>query len=223
MSIKKKYKFAVIATDIVIFTVAEDSLKVLLIKMKKHPFEGYWAAPGGLVKPRESVDSSAERNLKEKTGLSGVYLEQLYTFGRVARDPFGRVVSVAYYALIPSGGIKLKTTKEYEDVKWFEVRGLPKLAYDHREIIAMAIARLQERLGSTNVAYSLLPRQFTLTGLQKVYEIILGRKLDKRNFRKKFLSTSLIRRIGHKTSGGAHRPAELYEFTSHTLKTADML
>lgn len=219
----KKYKFTVIATDVVIFTIQEDQLRVLLIKMKKRPYLGFWAAPGGLVKPTESVDEAAVRHLADKTGVKTVYLEQLYTFGRVDRDPFGRVVSVAYFALIPSAGVKLKTTSEYEDVAWFSVEDLPKLAYDHREIIETAVERLKAKLEYTNIVYSLMPKEFTLGGLQHVYEIILDRKLDKRNFRRKFLSLNLIEKVGRKREGEAHRPAELYCFKKRKPQMVEIL
>ena len=191
--IQKKYTFAVIASDVVIFTIRENKLNVLLIKMQKEPFkENYWAAPGGLIKPSESVETSAQRNLFEKTGVRNVYLEQLYTFGDIDRDPFGRVVSVAYFALIPSDAIRLKTTKEYGDVQWFEIDRLPKLAYDHKQIIATACERLQKKLEYSNIAYSLLPKKFPLSELQRTYEIILKKRLDKRNFRKKIFSLGLV-------------------------------
>lgn len=212
-NVAKKYTFAVIATDVVIFTVQEGQMKVLLIQMKKAPFTGQWAAPGGLVKPNESVDKAAERQLVAKTGVRNVYLEQLYTFGKVKRDPFGRVVSVAYFALIPYGGLRLKTTKEYEDVTWFPIKKLPKLAYDHAEIIRYAVERLKSKLEYTNIVYSLLPKEFALSELQGLYEIILGKKFDKRNFRKKILSLPLLKKLGKKRGGDANRPAELYSFT----------
>ena len=211
--VKKKYKFVVMATDVVILTVRSNQLQVLLIKMKKHPFADYWAAPGGLVKPTESVDEAAKRHLKDKTGLKNVYLEQLYTFGQVDRDPFGRVVSVGYFALIPSDGLQLKTTEEYADVSWFPVKKLPKLAYDHREIINSAIDRLKSKLQNTNIVYNLMINEFTLSELQKIYEIILDRRLDKRNFRKKIFSLNLVKKTGRKRIGEANRPAEFYIFT----------
>lgn len=210
--IQPKYKFAVIATDIVIFTVKDNKLQVLLINMKKRPFLGTWAAPGGLVRPLESVDAAAERILKEKTGLADVFLEQLYTFGRVDRDPFGRVVSVAYYALIPNAGLKLATSAEYGGVEWFPVENPPKLAYDHREIINYAVKRLRTKLEYTNAVYGLLPAEFTLGDMQKIYEIILNRQLDKRNFRKKILALKILKATGKKTAGEANRPAALYCF-----------
>lgn len=223
--VEKRYKFAVIASDIVIFTVLEGELQVLLIQMKKKPFTGFWAAPGGLVRANESVDAAARRILRDKTGVSDVYLEQLYTFGRVDRDPFGRVVSVAYTALIPSEGIHLKTTEEHSSVRWFPVSQLSRLqfAYDHREIIRTAIARLRSKLEYSNIVYGLLAKEFTLTELQKTYEIILERKLDKRNFRKKVLLLKLLKKTNKKSSGGAYRPAELYLFVSRKPQAVSVL
>ena len=221
--ISKKYKFAVIATDVAIFTVQDNELRVLLIKMKKSPFTGTWAVPGGLVKPSESVDEGAKRILKEKTGVVNVYLEQLYTFGKVNRDPFGRVVSVAYFALIPSRGVSLQTTEEYADVDWFPVIELPKLAYDHSEVVDCAVNRLKAKLGYTNIVYSLLPSEFTLGELQNIYEIILDRALDKRNFRKKLFSLRLVRKTGKRQIGEANRPAELYAFVSKKMQRAEIL
>ncbi len=171
--VQKKYSHAVIATDVVIFTVHEEQLKVLLIKMKKKPFVGMWAIPGGLVHGKESVDEATQRHLVEKTGVKDVFLEQLYTFGRVNRDPFGRVVSVAYFALIPNAGLKLKTTADYDDVAWFSMKKIPKLAYDHNEILQTAMRRLKAKLGYSTISYSLLPREFTLSQLQHIYEVIL--------------------------------------------------
>lgn len=223
LAVKKKYKFTVVATDVVIFTIKDEKLQVLLIKMKKKPFADCWAGPGGMVKPNESIDDAAKRILKEKSGVSGVYLEQLYAFGKVNRDPFGRVVSVAYFALIPSDSLILKTTKEYGDIKWFPIDKPPKLAYDHREIIECAINRLRNKLGYSNIVYSLLPNEFTLGEFQGTYEIILGKKLDKRNFRKKLFSLNLVKPVGRKKKGMANRPAVLYAFKNKKPRIVGML
>ena len=222
-ALKKLYKYAVIASDVVVFTVSAGKLQVLLIKMKKEPYTDFWAAPGGLVTGNESVDKAASRILQSKTGVKDVYLEQFHTFGEVNRDPFGRVVSVAYLALIPNSDITLKTTGEYADVKWFSVNDLPKLAYDHRKIITQALAQLQLKLATTNIAYSLLPKEFPLSELQATYELILKKKLDKRNFRKKLFSLGLVRPTKGRVVGQAHRPAALYAFTSRSLQTIDLL
>ncbi|OGF26015.1 hypothetical protein A2331_02165 [Candidatus Falkowbacteria bacterium RIFOXYB2_FULL_34_18] len=222
--IKQKYEHAVIATDVVIFRAEENDLQVLLIKMKKKPFFDMWATPGGLVKGDESIDIAAKRNLFDKTGVKNVYLEQLYAFGEVDRDPFGRVVSVAYFALLPQGiKLHLKTTEEHGDVGWFSVDGLPVLAYDHKKIIEMALNRLRAKLAYTNIVYSLLPDEFTLTDLQKIYELILDKRQDKRNFRKKILSLKMIKKTGGKTTGGAYRPAELYKFIKKNPEIVQIL
>ncbi|MBI4121208.1 MAG: NUDIX hydrolase [Parcubacteria group bacterium] len=219
----KKYDYAVIATDVALFTVRNRGLQVLLIKMKKEPYTGKWAMPGGLVKANESVDNAAERILREKGGVRNVYLEQLHTFGRVDRDPFGRVVSVAYTALVPSTKLSLKTTEEYADITWFPVKDAPALAYDHREILETAVERLRAKLGYTNIAQNLLPSEFTLSELQSVYEVVLGKKLDKRNFRKKILAIGLVKGTGKERRGQASRPAELYSFRAKKMKTIEIL
>ena len=223
MATKKKYQFTVVATDVVIFTVEDNTLKVLLIGMNKEPYKDHWALPGGLVKPNESVEESAQRNLQEKTGVKNVYLEQLYTFGEVDRDPFGRVVSVAYYALIPTRGVKLKTSKDYTDIKWFDIKKLPALAYDHQQIVKTAVKRLQAKLEYTNIVYSLLPKEFSLSELQSIYEIILDKKLDKRNFRKKILSLNLLEKTDRVRKGTPNRPAQLYKFKKRKPQIVEII
>ncbi|MFH1523260.1 MAG: NUDIX domain-containing protein [Patescibacteria group bacterium] len=221
--VTKKYKFAVLATDIIIFTIESNKLKVLLIKMKKEPFNNCRAAPGGLIKPSEDIKSAAKRILQDKTNIRNVCLEQLYTFGKVKRDPFGRVVSVAHMALIPSANAGIKTTKEYEEIGWFSVDDLPRLAYDHKEIIELALERLRAKLEYTNIVYGLLPIEFSLSQLQNTYEIILGRKLDKRNFRKKILSLQLVKMTNKTTIGETHRPAILYKFIKRSPQNIQIL
>lgn len=221
--VEKKYPYAVIATDVGIFTIKDHQLHVLLINMKKAPFAGMWAIPGGLVKGEESVDTAARRHLFEKTGVQNVYLEQLATFGEVDRDPFGRVVSVAYMALIASHGLHLSTTSEYGSVQWFNALRSPKLAYDHAEILKTAITRLRARLQYTNIAYTLLPKKFTLTQLQEVYEIILGTTLDRRNFRKKILSLGIIRKTEKRQEGRKNRPAGLYTFVHRSPRFVEIM
>lgn len=212
----KQHKFAVIATDIVIFTIKNNNLCVFLTKVEKEPFKGLWAVPGGLVKPNETVDASAKRNLSEILDIKDLLLEQLYTFGKIDRDPSGRVVSVAYFALIPGSDIKFRMSNNDESVEWFSVSCLPKLAYDHNEMIHFAVERLRAKLTYTNIMFSLLPKEFTLSELQKNYEIILCEKLDKRNFRKKIMALNLVKKTAKKTLGKAHRPANLYQFVKRT-------
>lgn len=218
-----KYQFAAVATDMAILTVIKGRLNILLMKMNKKPYLGFWAVPGGLVKPKESIDEAAKRILAAKGGLKNVYLEQVHTFGQVNRDPFGRVVSVAYYALIPSSGLHLKTKAEDQAVKWFPVKHLPKLAYDHATIVKKITEHLKDKISHSNVVYSLLPEAFTLTELQKIYEIISNRTLDKRNFRKKILALGLISKSGQQLRGQANRPAELYHFLRRTPKNVNII
>ncbi|MFC1598636.1 NUDIX domain-containing protein [Patescibacteria group bacterium] len=203
-----------IAIDNCIFTVKDNELYILLIQMKKVPYNNMWALPGGLVKDSENLDKAAMRILKEETNVANIYLEQLYTFGETDRDPRGRVISVAYFALIPDTNLKLKTIPKYADVKWHKFVDLPKLAYDHNEIAKYAKQRLEWKIEYSNAVWSLLPTKFTLSQLQKVYESILGQELDKRNFRKKIFKLNIIQATGEKTIFGAHRPAMLYKFKS---------
>lgn len=212
-----------VAVDNCIFTIKNGELYILLIQMKKKPFAGVWALPGGLIREREELDAAAKRVLHEETNIQNIYLEQLYTFGDVIRDPAGRVVSVAYLALIPSEELHLKTISKYADVRWWRFSELPRLAYDHNEIAAYAKQRLEWKLEYTNAAWSLLPERFTLTDLQKVYEAILGRKIDKRNFRKKILSLGLLEGAGEKIARGAYRPATSYRFKSKKTRIIDIL
>ena len=217
-----KLKFAVLATDTVLFTFDKGLLKVLLMKVNRPPFfKNHWGAPGGLIHPKETAEQSAKRHIRAKGGIARVALtEQLYTFSRVNRDPRGRVVSVAYLALMPSTDMPAKLPN---GVLWFSVKKLPRLAYDHAEVIAQAIARLRAKLAYTNIAFALLPNEFTLGELQRLYETILGRKLDKRNFQKKFLQLQLIRKTGKKRHMGRSRPAELWRFVEQKQKEVEIL
>jgi len=206
-------KYPIVAVDVVIFTIKDNSLKVILIKMKKKPFAGKWAFPGGRVGLKKSLDEAAKRELFEKTGVKNVYLEQLYAFGDVKRDPFDRVVSVAYYALVDMKRIKrLETTKKYAGIGWFPLNRLPPLAYDHKTMAKMALKKLREKMGYVKIADGLLPYNFTLNELQKVHEIILDKKLDKRNFRRKIFALGIIKPAGKKRGDVPYRPAALYKF-----------
>lgn len=211
-----------VAVDNCIFSVSAGRLEVLLIRLKKSPLAGLWALPGGLIGNRETLDGAAARILEEQTGMSQVYLEQLYTFGRVDRDPAGRVVSVAYFSLVPSG-LRLRASPKYAGVGWRPLGGLPRLAYDHNEIAAYARKRLRWKVQYTNAIWSLLPRRFTLAELQQAYEAVLGRGLDKRNFRRKILSLGLIDSVGEKSRAGAHRPAMLYRFRTRAPRIVEVL
>ncbi len=203
-----------VTVDVAAFTARERKLHVLLIKRGVWPFEGQWALPGGFVQMSEDLNTAAHRELAEETGIAGAeFLEQLYTFGAVGRDPRTRVISVAYYALLPEPSIAPRAGTDAAEAQWWPADTLPPLAFDHAEIVKTALSRLQAKLSYTSVAYALLAPEFTLTELQTVYEIILGRELDKRNFRKKMLSTELLEGLEKQRRGGAHRPAQLFSFT----------
>ncbi len=205
------------AVDVVIFRVDGDALEALLVKIKHGPCRGRWAFPGGLVVLGESLDEAARRELREKTPLSDVYLEQLFTFGAPNRNPARQVVSTAYFALLPATASEPRVGSKYAEAAWFDVTRLPALAYDHASIAAVALERLRAKIGYTNVAYGLLPRAFTLSELQRVYEVIWARPLDRRNFRKKILEAGLVKPL-HRYRRGAHRPAALFAFRERRLR-----
>lgn len=216
----QKLRFAVLATDGVVFALHEGVLFVRLIKVVVPEFAGRWGLPGGLIHPNEVADVAMERHLKEKADLQDPYTEQLYTFSNVGRDPRGRVVSVAYLGLVrpdQMGSMETKITK------WCPVSKVSKLAYDHNEIISVAVERLRARVGYTNIMQFLLPREFTLSELQSTYETVLGRELDKRNFRKKVIELGFVKGTGHQQRGGAHRPADLYRFSEKEVKIVEVL
>jgi len=207
------------AVDVVIFRVNGHALEALLVKIKHGPFRGRWAFPGGLVGLGESLDEAARRELLEKTPIRGIYLEQLFTFGDPARNPVRQVVSTAYFALLPASAAAPQAGTKYAEAAWFDVTHLPVLAYDHDRIAAVALERLRAKIAYTNVAYGLLPRAFTLGELQCVYEVIRGRPLDRRNFRKRVLEAGLVRPL-QRYRRGAHRPAALYAFRQRRLTAA---
>jgi 8-oxo-dGTP diphosphatase len=208
-----------VAVDLVIFTVREGTLQVLLIERGVPPFKGQWALPGGFILEREALEEAARRELEEETGLRDIYLEQLYTFGDPDRDPRGRIISVAYYALTPPSPLHAST--DAAKAAWHPAARPPKLAFDHAKILRMGLERLRAKLGYSTVGFQLLPKQFTLTELQALYEAILERPLDKRNFRKKVLSLDLLKSEGQKRAAGAHRPARLYSFALSRMKILD--
>lgn len=200
-----------LAVLVVIFTVDEGAVKVLLIRRDAPPHAGMWALPGGVLGEGESLDAAAARKLQNETGVRDVYLEQLYTFGDLDGRTPSRAIVVAYFALVHHDRARLRPEKNWEPA-WFDVRCLPELAFDNRRVVDYALERLRNKLEYTNVAYSLLPEEFTLSELQTVYESILGRSLDKRNFRKRMLSLGVIRPTAQTRKVGAHRPARLYAF-----------
>jgi 8-oxo-dGTP diphosphatase len=202
-----------IAVDVVLFAIQGGRLKVLLVKRQQAPFRGAWALPGGLVGAEESIDTAALRELQEETSIANIYLEQLYTFGEPGRDPRGRIVTVAYYALVHWQQFQFRARRRASEADWFPVRRLPPLAFDHRHIVEYALERLRNKVNYTTVGFQALPRRFTLTELQSAYEVILGRRLDKRNFRRKMLQLGILKDTREIRSSGRQRPARLYTFT----------
>jgi 8-oxo-dGTP diphosphatase len=202
-----------VAVVVVILSIVDDDLCVLLIRRSADPFRDFWALPGGLLADGESLDRAAARKLLDETGVHDVYLEQLYTFGELSRGDDGRRgIAVAYFALVQHGQVRLRDSGEWHPA-WHSVYKAPALAFDNNRVVDYAVRRLRSKLEYTNVAYSLLPRQFTLSELQQVYEAILDRELDKRNFRRRMLSLDIIKPAGATRKEGAHRPAQLYTFT----------
>ena len=210
MSTVREYERPSVTTDIVIFSIIEDALHVLLIERANDPFKGRWALPGGFLDKGENLDECARRELAEETGVSGVYLEQLYTFGDVGRDPRGWVVTVGYFALVPEGSLNIAAASDAADAQWFAVDKVPGLAFDHAKILATARDRLISKLGYSTIVFQMMPEEFTLSALQRVYEIIGGAQLDKRNFRKSILGLDVLQETGRRQAQGAHRPAMLY-------------
>lgn len=212
------------SVDNVIFGFDGADLKILLIKRGMQPFEGKWALPGDLVYPNEDLDAAAARVLEQLTGLKGVYLEQVKTFGAVNRHPLGRVITVAYYSLVKISNFKLVPSSFAESAQWHSVSTVNDLAFDHLEILQSCVDSLKRKVRTTPVGFELLPQKFTLTELQQLYEAILRlpqngldkgllkNGLDKRNFRKKVLAMELIVPCDEVQAGVAHRPAKLYQF-----------
>lgn len=212
---------AYVAVDVVILTIDEGALVTLLVKVREGPFAGRWAFPGSLVGVGESLEEVAVREVKAITDRDDVYLEQLRTFGDRDRDPQARVVSTAYLGLMARRE-EPRLSERYADAAWRRVDRLPRLAYDHDEMARVALERLRAKLAYSNIVYGLLPPEFTLGELQGVYEIILGRRLDRRNFRKKILSSGLLVALPRQRHG-AHRPATLHRFTRRRPMIVEML
>jgi 8-oxo-dGTP diphosphatase len=208
-----RYERPSVTVDVVILTVRGGRLEVLLVKRKHWPFEGMWAIPGGFVAPDESLEDAAKRELAEETSVRDVYLEQLYTFGDPGRDPRTRVITVVYYALIRTEQLHVRAADDAADAGWYSMFDLPSLAFDHRKILDYTLTRLQGKLEYTNIGFQLLASEFTLSELQAVYEAILNRSLDKRNFRRKVLQTEILEATEHTRRDGQHRPARCYRFS----------
>jgi len=210
MSYEYEFPHPAVTVDVVVFTIENDDLKVLLIQRDREPFEGEWALPGGFIEIDERLSDAAKRELKEETGVSVNFLEQFYTFGRPDRDPRERIITVAYYALIPSDQLSLAAGDDARDAKLYSTDELPALAGDHESIFRLAKQRVTERLNDAFFAFRMLPETFTMYELRRVHELFLGQEQDKRNFRKKIIALDQIEETGEKRESVRHRPARLY-------------
>ena len=198
--------------DCTIFGFDEFKLKILLVKRDIEPSKGMWALPGGWIFENENTDEAAKRILFEATGVRDLYMEQAGVFGDVNRYPDYRIITVGYTALINPYQYQLQHGPEVSDVKWFDVRSIPELTFDHNHIVDVSLARLKKRIREEPISFELLPRKFTLPEIQSLYEYILDKEFDRRNFRKKILQLNILEKLNEKQKGGAHRAASLYRF-----------
>ena len=209
-----EYPRPALAVDCVVFgaDLEAERLEILLIERDIEPFEGAWALPGGFVRMDESLEDAAARELAEEAGVKDVFLEQLYSFGTPGRDPRGRVISVAYYALVSPRDHEAIASTDARDARWYPANELPPLAFDHEEIVASAYERLRGKVRYKPIGFELLPEKFTLSQLQTLYEVILGEPLDKRNFQRKLHKMGILRDTGELQQGVPHRAARYYSF-----------
>lgn len=207
-----------VAVDAVVFGYEQKELSVLLIKRGVEPFKGSWALPGGLVLENESLEDAVQRELQEETGVTIDYLEQLYTFGVPGRDPRNRVVSVTYFALVSPNNFKISADTDAAEVQWFSINELPELAFDHDKILSIALKRLKSKINYQPIGFELLKKEFPFSDLEHLYQTILNRKIDRRNFRKKILSFCILTETDriHQPSSG--RPAKLFKFNAQKYK-----
>jgi 8-oxo-dGTP diphosphatase len=212
MKFRYQYPRAAITVDNVVFGFDNRELKVLCIRRGIEPFRGQWALPGGFVKIDETLDQAAQRELTEETGLQKIYLEQLHSFSAINRDPRERVISVAYVALVKRIDHSPCADTDAADAQWFAIQEMPQLAFDHSEIFHKALERLRSKIRWQPVGFELLPNKFTLRQIQTLYEAVLDRELDKRNFRKKLLGFGFLIGLEEQTTEESRRPAQLYRF-----------
>ena len=207
-----------VTVDLVVFALRGGELQVLLVQRGVPPFQGRWALPGGFIHKSESLEDAARRELEEETGVRDVYLEQLFTFGDPGRDPRGRIVTVAYYALLTGETVTPVAGTDAGAARWMPARKHPPLAFDHERIVTYALERLCNKLEYTTVGFQLLPKKFTLGQLQRVYEAVLGRNLDKRNFRRKMALLGVLKPLQEWIQDGPSRPAQLYRFSAKAFE-----
>jgi len=207
-----RYPHPAVTVDCIIFALHENDLKVLLIQRGADPYKNFWALPGGFVEIDEDLDTAAERELAEETGLEKVFLEQLYTYGNPKRDPRERIISVAYYSLVRLKEHRPVAGSDALNTCWYSVRQLPPLAFDHQVIMDMAVKRLQGKVLYAPIIFDLLPGKFRLNQLRKVYEIILGKPIDPESFRKKILATGILTPLDEFDSSEPGQPARRYRF-----------
>jgi 8-oxo-dGTP diphosphatase len=212
-----QYKNPSLAVDLVVFGYHEKQLFVLLLNRNEEPFKDRWVLPGAFVQMEEEFQDVCTRVLKIKLGMTNVYMEQLYSFDNIKRDPRGRVISITYYALVNPKKFEIVAGKMANDVKWFPVSDVPKLGFDHNEIFKMALQRLKNKILYYPVGFELLDEMFTMTELHELYESILGVEIDRRNFRRKILDAEYIISTGKKREGLQNRHPDLYKFNKKLL------
>lgn len=211
MSYTYEYPRPSLTVDCIIFGWDGEHLKILLIQRDHPPYKGHWALPGGFVDIDEDLEAAALRELEEETGVKGVFVEQLYTFGSLNRDPRGRVVSIGYFSLINLNDYSVKAASDAGDARWFFFDELPDLAFDHDHILEVAHQRLKAKVRYQPIGFELLPKKFTISQMRHLYENIMGYEINKRNFHTKVMKLGILRQVERQTDV-AHRPAFLYEF-----------
>ncbi len=207
-----------VTTDCIIFGFSEGELRVLLIKRNLDPFKGRWAFPGGFLEMEENADEGARRELLEETGIRDCFIEQLHTFTRVDRDPRGRTISIVYYAMTRQSDLKPEAGDDAGEVQWFSIKEVPPLAFDHDQVLSIALDRIHDRFSKKITGFEMLPEKFTLPEMQKLYESVLRKKLDRRNFRKRMLGSGILNVLEIKEKGKPHRGAVFYSLNKARYK-----
>lgn len=207
-----------VAVDAVVFGYSDNKLKILLIQQKFGSTTNKWALPGGFVKDTETLEQAVIRELNEETGVKANYLEQLYTFGAINRDERARVVAISYIALINPKNYSIKADTDAKDAKWFDIKDIPKLAFDHKNIIIKGLERLKAKINYQPIGFELLNSKFPFSDLENLYQTILSKKIDRRNFRKKLLSFEILQETTEFQNIGSGRPAKLYKFNKQKYR-----